>query len=237
MGHGSLQVLGLDLVRQIFLHLKPRHLFRVMTTSNDMLRAASLFVAYWDRVAVHLIYRHYISPLPEPTWYSMTFTPDGYHQSMESFCDLVSDFIEAHEADNAMWNGSLADAVALYLWKTKRFQDCPERKMWERAVGKENENTITVKMALTSYLRWSMGQWELYKEMRSRIWKIEDDTRVPDKIKGELVRDLSILYDYDYEGIQRSMGRLDYSAPRNGQSNRGRSMAAAELRKFYKGSV
>lgn len=98
---------------QIGLHLKPRHLSKLMRTCKRINRLVDN-EDYWTRVAAHLVWRDhhlveqdmpyqdegascrlYLTP-PDPALYHMMGLDQGYYRGMESFIKRISEGIEAN---------------------------------------------------------------------------------------------------------------------------------------------
>ena len=105
-------VLSDDVWVQIGLHLKPRHLFKLMCT-NKRVKLLVDNVVYWTRVAAHLILRNhwmlelsfphadstqssvYLPPLDSSHYY-MVGLDQGYFRAMQRFMQRIQDSIEAY---------------------------------------------------------------------------------------------------------------------------------------------
>jgi len=65
MPFNALTLLPPELLRLIGLHLKPRHLYKLMVASKRLLQTVDCD-AYWERVAAHAVLRHVYSMEIEP---------------------------------------------------------------------------------------------------------------------------------------------------------------------------
>lgn len=83
-----LKVTGDDLLKMIMLHIKPRHMYKLMQTSKKMYTTVYFHTHYWNRVAAHVLLRDHL-PLADPSWYPMFFPKGGYNYAMEEFMKLV----------------------------------------------------------------------------------------------------------------------------------------------------
>ncbi len=85
--------LSQDALRQIQLHLKPRHLFKLLVSCKSIHKMLDKNIAYWERVACHLVWRAEITYCPtfdRPTrYFFMTNLPEGYKNAMDNFMRLV----------------------------------------------------------------------------------------------------------------------------------------------------
>ena len=103
--------LSADGWRSVGLHLKPRHLFRLLLTC----KAVKTHVDnehYWTRVAAHLVWRgcewlelhsrefpedtDVLAPMPESNLYYMIGLDRGYYWGMEKFLQRIQEVMEFH---------------------------------------------------------------------------------------------------------------------------------------------
>jgi len=105
-------VLSDDVWVQIGLHLKPRHLFKLMCT-NKRVKLLVDNEVYWTRVAAHLLLRDHwmlelfsphedsippnrILPPLDASHYYMVGLDQGYFRAMERFMQRIQDSLEAY---------------------------------------------------------------------------------------------------------------------------------------------
>ena len=93
--------LSTELLQLISLHLKPRHLYKLLQTSKPI-KALVDNESYWERVASHMHFRDYFElgirdhPSTDPKiygLYTMRFLEKGYYSSMNDFIWRVRDMV------------------------------------------------------------------------------------------------------------------------------------------------
>lgn len=104
--HSPLLALGDELLRMLALHLKPRHLQKLLRANKALNKLLMEHECYWTRVAAHLTYRNYIigraeynhplykKPVNEQgvmkrSLYDMVNLKRGYFNAMETFISMI----------------------------------------------------------------------------------------------------------------------------------------------------
>ena len=117
-----------ELLRLISLHLKPRHLYKLLQTSKLINKKVDN-ESYWERVALHLHFRDYdelgvrnhVSTYPRIYGlYNMRFLQRGYYDSMNAFIWRVRHMISTR---TAYWKNLTNASISTFESMQDQFHD------------------------------------------------------------------------------------------------------------------
>lgn len=75
-----------DILFAVMMHIRPRHLLKLMLTGKTIYTEIIKNQTYFQRLAVHVLYRPSCFDDEQSYFMSMNNTPHGYNDAMESFC-------------------------------------------------------------------------------------------------------------------------------------------------------
>jgi len=193
-------ILSDDAWVHIGLHLKPRHLSKLMRTCKRINRLVDN-ETYWTRVAAHLVWREQWSmeieqpydgyipsepllPVVDSGWYNMVGLDRGYYWSMESFIQRIQDSLDAYSC-----NGDDDDWVFTNQYQALNLKERTVklyRRGWnhEGATMKGLAKQQTILHWVTYPSRDFKGEWP---KLQKFVCDLEDDP-IPAVYKRQMLR-------------------------------------------------
>ena len=138
-----------DLVQSVMMHLRPRHLLRLMQANKQIYRKVRDNDQYFTRVAVHLLYESFEFEGKLPTYRRMQNLPCGYHSAMEDFVVQVS-----HSLHKKIGRGANSAREAMQMYK--EFFEKVEGEPINMTCDMRNP-TAVIKHELNTFRKWKLG--------------------------------------------------------------------------------
>jgi len=174
----------------IGLHLRPRHLVKLMLTCKTINMAVNN-ETYWTRVAAHLQWRscEFIDT-SSSSLYFMNGLEYGYYAGMNNFLKYMEDVIQDKFPEY--------QALDLRMRTVTRFKD-ELAKYNDTASMQGDEDIITMKV-LSERLLLFEYQFVPPNEKVIKFANTLDDSQIPNKFKKEIMTNLyGLLSDLDYK--------------------------------------
>ena len=194
-----------DIWLQIGMHLKPRHLYKLMQTSKRIKQVVDN-EAYWTRVAAHMVWRdcdcmevnvprerHYVLPDIEHNLYHMLGLDHGYYWGMERFLkrmDEAIDYFSIEEPDEyGMWWANLKPMSLMERTREWMKEDARrvQKQLTERELNMSMKEVAQKKIIASLSLRENYDENDhIYNEL---VCELEDDP-MPAIYKRKIFRKL-----------------------------------------------
>jgi hypothetical protein len=204
-----LHKLGPDIIRNLQLHLKPRHVLKLMLTCKNMFQILDSNDQYWARVAAHAVWRDLyeleITPeaaeiqrniilKDEHNLYYMIGLDRGYYWSMERFFSKIPDMMCAFQNTYIDWGetrGLSLEKKTIILY---------ERFCWLYAGDFRPQESFKMKIIAQSFISVHGAE-----ERKINIFLQElDDDPMPNSYKRTFMRKLkTVLVDTQGEEGKR----------------------------------
>ena len=222
----SMDSLPIEIWSMIGLHLKQRHLLKLMMTCKSM----KLVVdneAYWTRVAAHLVWRD-CEAMEVCTWikrqpwdilpplqcnlYGMIGLDFGYYQGMNSFLQRINEMITKSAEEGEDWLeyqvADLKTKTVMLFKKEHIFSQCASVSVRVKLVGDEDQITMK-EFTRRIVVQCQSSISTAARKMRGFVNDLDDST-IPTKNKREIMTKLSdLLWSLDHPSEESSPSPFD----------------------------